>query len=135
MTKEYTIIGSQGPAYLLVKRHEPHSPAATWDPDAGLSPLRLVESFLKFGHHWVSYEGPQDVLAGKVPDDVFRDAPERINVNDYADYDTLIRWQVDIINGKPKPDDLMGDVGRAYDQFAEELTNAPRGCVVDYPND
>lgn len=128
MTMDYTIIGSQGPAYLLVKRQEPHSPAATWDPDAGLSPFRLVESFLKYGHHWLAYEGPQDALAAKVPDDVFRDAPERINVNRYADLDTLIQWQVDIINGKPKPDDLMGVLSDAYDQFKKKSTTPPGGA-------
>lgn len=60
---------------------------------------------------------------------------ERLQASDYVDLDTLLEWQARILTGRPKPDDLGATLSRVYDDFAKGLAEAPRGAVIDFPND
>jgi len=52
------------------------------------------------------------------------------------EYEKLLRWQADILGGKPKPTDLSEGDSEKYDAFKRSLDAMGRlGYVVDVPAD
>jgi hypothetical protein len=72
VSRDYAIGAVRGElVYLLVKdKNDPMTEGRMWSAAHGLSDVKWVQEFLKFGY-WDEYFGPPDKLDGLVPEKVF----------------------------------------------------------------